>query len=63
MKNVIMPKCPYCKLEYKAGGFFNNALSNLYGEYSSDTAEIICANCKKKYFVSKQTKFIARKVR
>lgn len=47
MKNVIMPKCPYCKLEYKARGLFTNALSNLYGEYSSNTAEIICVNCKK----------------
>lgn len=60
MKNIIMPKCPYCHKEYNPKGMFNNDLSGLYGQYCSDTVSILC-ECGKEYYVSVQQRFIARK--
>ena len=60
MKNKVMPKCPYCRKEYKPKSIFNNDLSGLYGQYSSDTVKITC-ECGNEYFVSLQQRFIARK--
>lgn len=61
MKENVMPKCPYCHTEFKPQGIFNNPLSNLYGEYCSSTVKVRCQNCNNEYFVSKQTRYIARK--
>lgn len=61
MKSIINPKCPYCHSEYKPKGAFNNRLSGLYGEYCSDTVSIVCDVCGETYYVSKQTRFLARK--
>lgn len=60
MKNIVMPKCPYCHKEYKPQGMFRNDLSGLYGHYHSDTIKITC-ECGNDYFVSLQQRFIARK--
>ena len=62
MKNIVYPKCPYCHKEFKVKGF-SNPLQMLYGEYCSDTVEIKCPYCHEKYFVSKQTRFISRKIK
>lgn len=61
MKKIVEPKCPYCHKEFKSKSMFSNPLSNLYGEYCSDTVKIICPYCNEEYYVSKQTRFIARK--
>ena len=62
MKNIVYPKCPYCHRELKVS-WFNNPLQSLYGQYCSDTVEIKCEHCQEKYFVSKQTRFISRKIK
>lgn len=61
MKEIIKPKCPYCHTEYKEKSAFSNRLSGLYGEYCSKTVSITCEKCGNTYYVSKQTRFIARK--
>lgn len=61
MKKIVDPKCPYCHTQFTARSFFDNPLSMLYGEYCSDTVEIVCPMCKKTYYVSEQTRFISRK--
>lgn len=61
MKSIVHPKCPYCHKKFKPDSPFSNPLSGLYGEYCSDTVRIKCKNCGEEYFVSKQTRFLARK--
>ena len=63
MKDIVEPKCPYCHTEFSERGMFNNPLAGLYGQYCSDTVKVTCHKCGNEYFVSKQTRFIARKNR
>ena len=63
MKENVMPKCPYCHAELKPHNIFNNPLSNLFGDYCCSTVKVRCQNCNNEYFVSKQTRYIARKKR
>ena len=63
MKQIVKPKCPYCHVEFKERNVFDSPLSGLYGQYCSDTVNVTCQNCGNEYFVSKQTRFIARKKR
>jgi hypothetical protein len=61
MKAIVKPKCPYCHVEFKEKSPFENPLSSLYGEYCQDAVKVICQKCGNEYYVSKQTRFIARK--
>lgn len=61
MKKIIYPKCPYCHKEYKPSSMFSNELSGLYGQFCSDTVSIKCPSCSEIYYISEQTRFIARK--
>lgn len=64
MQAVIQPKCPYCGIEFKPFSMINNPLRDLSAsEYGSSTVRVMCQSCHNYYFVSKQVRYIARKVK